>query len=144
MPEGVRRLAGDRVRAVGYVEDVRQFLESCRLTVAPLRYGAGIKGKVATSLSHGVPVVASSIAIEGMGCEHGIHALVADSVAEWVDAVAMAYTDKELWQRLSENGLDFMRELYSLEAGKSDCNPILEALGSPLSITLSKSRMVTR
>ena len=90
MPEGVRRLAGDRVRAVGYVEDVRQFLESCRLTVAPLRYGAGIKGKVATSLSHGVPVVASSIAIEGMGCEHGVHALVADSVEEWVDAVTIA------------------------------------------------------
>ena len=103
-------LANDRIKAIGYVEDLSQFLENCRLTVAPLRFGAGIKGKVITSLAHGIPVVASSLAVEGMGCEHGVHLLVADTIAEWTESIARVYTNEDLWEYLSDNGLALMRE----------------------------------
>lgn len=132
MPEEVRNLNGAGVKAVGYVEDLEQFLESCRLTVAPLRYGAGIKGKVASSLCHGVPVVASPIAVEGMGCEDRVHVLIAETVQEWADAIAEAYCNETLWQRLSANGLELMRKVYSPEAGKSRLAAILGELGCPL------------
>ena len=49
----------------GYVEDLKPLFRSVKLSVVPLRYGAGIKGKIATSLSFGVPVVASPLAVEG-------------------------------------------------------------------------------
>jgi O-antigen biosynthesis protein len=134
MPESVARLAGDRIKAVGYVKDLAQFLESCRLTVAPIRYGAGIKGKVISSLSHGVPVVATSLAAEGMGCEHGVHLLVANTIAEWTESVARAYEDENLWEHLSHNGLTLMREEYSLDTGLTRLGAILHRLECPLPI----------
>ncbi len=132
MPEAVRGLASDRIRALGYMENLTQFLENCRVTVAPLRFGAGIKGKLITSLAHGVPVVASSLAVEGMGCEHGVHLLVADSIAEWTEAVARAYSNEDLWEYLSDNGLRLMRETYSFEAGLPRLQTMLRRLGCPL------------
>ena len=132
MPQSVSSLADDRVKAIGYVEDLGQFLENCRLTVAPLRFGAGIKGKVITSLGLGVPVVASSLAVEGMGCEHGVHLLVADTIAEWTESVARIYTNEDLWEYLSDNGLALMRETYSLEAGVPRLQVLLHRIGCPL------------
>ena len=132
MPESVSALASDRIKAIGYVEDLTQFLENCRLTVAPLRYVAGIKGKVISSLAHGVPVVASSLAVEGMGCEQGVHLLVADTIAEWTECVARAYTNKDLWEYLSDNGLALMRDTYSIEAGVPRLQALLHRLECPL------------
>jgi Glycosyltransferase WbsX/Glycosyl transferases group 1 len=114
------------------VEDLDQFLENCRLTVAPLRFGAGIKGKIITSLAHGVPVVASPLAVEGMGCEHGVHLLVADTIAEWTEFVERAYTNEDLWAYLSDKGLALMREDYSLEAGLARVQALLRRLECPL------------
>ncbi|HSE85005.1 MAG TPA: glycosyltransferase, partial [Candidatus Binatia bacterium] len=139
MPENVRGLASDRIRAVGYVEDLTQFLENCRLTVAPLRYGAGIKGKVATSLTHGVPVIASPIAAEGMGCKENVHLLVAETTAQWVDCVVKAYTDEGLWRLLSDNGVALMRAVYSVELGLKRLQSLLDGLGCP-SLSHSEKR----
>ena len=55
------------VDVLGYVEHLSPILIRCRLSVAPLRFGGGIKGKVGTSLSHGLPCVATPVAAEGMG-----------------------------------------------------------------------------
>ena len=131
MPENVRGLASDRIKAVGYVRDLTQFLETCRLTVAPLRYGAGIKGKVATSLAHGVPVIASPIAAEGMGCEESVHLLVAETTSQWIDCVVKGYTDEGVWRQLSDNGLALMREVYSVESGLKRLQSLLDSLGCP-------------
>jgi len=138
MPQSVSSLANDRIKAIGYVEDLAQFLETCRLTVAPLRFGAGIKGKVITSLGLGVPVVASSLAVEGMGCEHGVHLLVADTIAEWTESVARIYTNEDLWEYLSDNGLALMRETYSLEAGIPRLQALLHRIGCPLPTDVAK------
>ena len=61
-------LAGDGIEVLGFVEDLDSLMAACRLTVAPLRFGAGLKGKVSSSLLSGVPVVASSIAVEYRKC----------------------------------------------------------------------------
>ena len=55
LPEGVRQRCGDGVAALGLVEDLGEIFDRIRLTVAPLRFGAGIKGKVIDSLAAGVP-----------------------------------------------------------------------------------------
>ena len=105
------------VEVVGFVEDLKPWFDAIRLSVAPLRYGAGIKGKLGTSLSFGVPSVATAIAVEGMHLEDGEHVLVADDEAGFADAVVRLYTDPALWERISDAGLSFVADTYSLDAG---------------------------
>ena len=77
-PESVRSLASEDIVVTGHLPVLDDMLDDCRLSVAPLRYGAGIKGKLVSSLANGLPSVASSIAVEGMGLAHEKGALVAD------------------------------------------------------------------
>ena len=78
-PEQIKGLASDRIVVTGYVEEVASHFERARCFVAPLRFGAGIKGKVIQSLAHGVPTIATSIASEGIGLTDGEHYILADS-----------------------------------------------------------------
>lgn len=118
-PDKVKALAKLRGVVVhGYVEDVEPLFRRCRVSVAPLRYGAGIKGKIGTSLSFGVPVVATSIAVEGMEVQAGKHVLVEDSPQFFADAIASVYDSQELWTRMSAHGRDQMLQVYSPAAGR--------------------------
>jgi GT2 family glycosyltransferase len=113
MPESMRRLASEHLVIEGYVEDLEPFFSRCRLSVAPLRYGAGVKGKVNLSMSHGLPVVSTSIGVEGMDLRPGEDVLVADEAAELARQVVRLYRDQALWQRLSANGLANVERQFS-------------------------------
>ena len=107
----------DGVEVVGYVEDLKPWFDRIKMSIAPLRFGAGIKGKLGTSLSFGVPSVATTIAVEGMHLVDGLHALVADDEGAFVDNVVRLYEDAALWEQLSVAGLAYVTETYSLDAG---------------------------
>jgi len=79
LPESLSTRSDPGVKFIGYVEDLEEYFAGIRLTVAPLRYGAGAKGKIVSSLAYGVPCVASSIASEGMGLKDGVDVLVGDA-----------------------------------------------------------------
>lgn len=115
-PAEVRALAGDAVRILGHVPDVTPFFDCCRLSLAPLRYGAGVKGKINQSLAHGLPVVATTQAVEGMFLEDGRSVLVADTPADFAAAVLRLYRDPELWERLSDGGLAVMEAHFGFAA----------------------------
>ncbi|MEH6719911.1 MAG: glycosyltransferase [Aurantimonas endophytica] len=100
----INRTGKDGVRYLGHVRDLTGWLHTLRMTVAPLRFGAGAKGKVISSLAAGVPCVLTSVAAEGMGL-HSNEALVADEPAEFAARIAELYHDPELWSALSEAGL---------------------------------------
>ena len=65
-PPEIVALATERIIVAGLQTDVRPFFDSVKLSVAPLRFGAGVKGKINQSMAFGVPVVATSVAVEGM------------------------------------------------------------------------------
>jgi glycosyltransferase involved in cell wall biosynthesis len=111
--ETVKSLASRDVVAVGYVPDLMPYLEGCRVFVAPLRYGAGIKGKIAQSMGFGLPVVTTSIGAEGMNLIDGEHVLIADSPAAFARAVVRLYTDDLLWERTSLNALLHIQTHFS-------------------------------
>ncbi len=92
------------VRVLGYVPDVEPLFRDCRLMVVPLRYGAGIKGKLGESLSFGLPVVTTSTGAEGFGLTGGVEVLIADEPHEFAAAVVRAYEREDLWERLAEHG----------------------------------------
>ncbi|MBT2117210.1 glycosyltransferase [Dyella sp. LX-66] len=114
MPEATRQeLHGNGVVAHGRVEDLDPWMDGSRIALAPLRYGAGVKGKVNTAMSHGLPVVATSIAAEGMFLVDGQNVLVADDTDAYVAAVLRLYDDPALWLRLSEASLRNIQEHFS-------------------------------
>lgn len=119
------------VDLLGYVEHLSPVLIRCRLSVAPLRFGGGIKGKVGTSLSHGLPCVATPVAAEGMGLVDRVNAMIAEDAEAFAAAVIEAYGDEGLWQSLSTAGLELVRERYSFERGLERLRRLIEAIPAP-------------
>jgi glycosyltransferase involved in cell wall biosynthesis len=114
-PSEIKALQCEYIEVPGYQADIAPYFNACRLMVAPLRYGAGIKGKLGTSFSYGLPVVASSVAAEGMGLQHRRELLIADTPEDFIKAVAELYTGKALWEQLSAAGRRALRERFSEE-----------------------------
>src|SRR4030095_12996750 len=117
-PPEVVALASKNVIVTGAVSDVQPFFESVKLSVAPLRLGAGCKGKINQSMAFGVPVVATSIAVEGMSLTHEEDVLVAEAPADFARNLVALYQSEEMWNRLSENGLTKARSLYSPQVAR--------------------------
>jgi glycosyltransferase involved in cell wall biosynthesis len=117
-PPEIVALATERVILAGLQRDVHPFFDSVRLSVAPLRFGAGVKGKINQSMALGVPVVATSVAAEGMELQDHEDVLLANEPEDFAQALIKLYESEELWTRLSENGIRKTRALYSTDAAR--------------------------
>ena len=115
MPDRVRALERPGVRIVGYLEDLKPTLDSLRLTVAPLRYGAGLKGKVLTSLAAGLPCVATPCAVEGMDLPDTLDPLIADTAEALAERIVLAYGNEALNTTLGQAGLAHIADACSHE-----------------------------
>jgi hypothetical protein len=93
-----------------------------------LRYGGGIMGKIVSSLSHGVPVVATSMAAEGMALRAGHDILVADTPEAMADEMIRLTEDDSLWQAISDNGLRAFDQTFSLASGGSAVLAVVDGL----------------
>lgn len=120
VPDSLRALAATQpgVQVHGYVPDVVPWMAGGRVAVAPLRFGAGVKGKINLSMAHGQPVVATHCAAEGMHLHDGEDVLVADDARAFADAVVRLHDDEALWRRLSGNGLDNIARHFSMDAAR--------------------------
>ena len=118
-----------RVRALGHMPDVGPWFEGLRLTVAPLRFGAGAKGKVASSLAAGVPCVATSVAAEGMLLSENAGVLVEDKPAAFAARLRDAYSDEAMWNRLSAGGLAYAADTLSLSRWQERLDALLRRIG---------------
>jgi glycosyltransferase involved in cell wall biosynthesis len=107
-PPAVLALNGDGVEVAGWVKDLQPLLDGSRVMVAPLRYGAGVKGKVTQSLAAGLPVVTTTIGAEGLNAQDGREMLIADDPAGLAERIVRAYRDDALWGSLSEAGRDLV------------------------------------
>jgi O-antigen biosynthesis protein len=124
-PSSLLAKAGPHVEFLGFVPDIAPMFASVRLSIAPLRYGAGVKGKLNSSMSYGVPVVASPIAAEGMGLTHEKDVLIADTPAAFADAIVRAYNDAALWQRLSQASLANIESNFSFALATEQLRQVL-------------------
>lgn len=110
--------ASDNMVITGHVKDIEPYLLKCRVSVAPLRFGAGVKGKINLSMSYGLPVVATSTAIEGMHLTNGVDVAVSDTPQGFIDALIRIYENEVLWRELSENGKSNVQTYYCTELAK--------------------------
>jgi GT2 family glycosyltransferase/glycosyltransferase involved in cell wall biosynthesis len=141
-PPEVAALANERIVVAGLQRDVGPFFDSVKLSVAPLRFGAGVKGKINHSMAFGVPVVATSLAIEGMELQDREDILVADEPEEFARELIELYESEELWTRLSENGIMKTRTLYSTDAARKRLEFLFsdDHLNSPAPSAIAKQQ----
>lgn len=125
VPPAIAALAAQPgVQIHGHVPDLRPWLDGCRVAVAPLRVGAGVKGKVNQAMAHGLPVVATPLAAEGMHLRDGEDVLLAGDPDAFAAAIVRLYRDPALWQRLAAHGRANVARHFSLEAAR----PLVRAL----------------
>jgi O-antigen biosynthesis protein len=112
-PQEILALQHEGLRVTGYVPDLGPLFEKTRVFVAPLRYGAGVKGKIITSMVQGVPVVTTSIGNEGLNLAPGQEALIADDAAAFAARLVEIYTNQALWERLARQAQTYVRHHFS-------------------------------
>jgi len=122
-------LASESIHVIGFVEDPEPWFARAKVFVAPLRYGAGMKGKIGQSLSLGLPIVTTSIGAEGMGLETEKHVLIADCPNNFAAAVARLYGDALLWKTLSENGKLHVDLNFSQDSAGKAIDKLIAAAG---------------
>jgi GT2 family glycosyltransferase/glycosyltransferase involved in cell wall biosynthesis len=118
MPEIIMRAHVPGLRPLGYVPELRSVLHKLRCTVVPLRYGAGVKGKVLESFAHGLPCVMSEIAAEGLELPSELCWLVAHSPDEFADKLLRIHYDDRMNDAISKAGLAYIDQRYNAEAIK--------------------------
>jgi glycosyltransferase involved in cell wall biosynthesis len=130
VPDTLKQSSSEKIIFTGYVEDLSQYLEKARISVAPLRYGAGMKGKIGEALSWGLPVVTTTIGAEGMNLIHGYNVMIGDTPEEFAQKVIRLYKDKELWESLSMNGKTTVRKNWSPQAVRKKLEMVVSELES--------------
>ena len=125
IPE-IEALAGDHVVVHGFVADLDPMYRSARVSVAPLRFGAGVKGKVTQALAEGLPAVGTSIAVEGAPVVPGRDVLVADDADGFACHVATLLDDDQKWREVACAGVSTVRRHFGPEAATATLAQILD------------------
>jgi GT2 family glycosyltransferase/glycosyltransferase involved in cell wall biosynthesis len=128
LKDEVKELASDKVVVTGYVPEVEPYFQKSRVFVAPLRFGAGMKGKIGQSLSLGLPTITTRIGAEGMGLIDHQDVLIADTAEEFAQAVIELYDNRELWQKLADNSLETIKR-YQPATVQTNLQALLSNLG---------------
>jgi O-antigen biosynthesis protein len=127
--QAIQALAGPHVKVRGFIEDLDRFLDDMMISIVPLRYGAGVKGKIASAMRAALPVVSSSIGVEGIPIVDGKHVIVADSAESQAKAIGMLLADPDLRLQLGEAGCQFMNQNWGEQASFLALGKILKKLG---------------
>ncbi|AYN03257.1 glycosyltransferase family 4 protein [Flavobacterium sp. 140616W15] len=100
-PASIMELNSEKFKIVGYVKDVSPYFLNSRIFVAPLRYGAGIKGKIGQSLEYGLPLVTTNIGAEGFNFGESENIIIGNTSQEIVDNIIRMYQNEEIWNEIS-------------------------------------------
>lgn len=124
-PSMLQKYAADDFVIVGYVPDVEPYFRSARISISPLRYGAGVKGKVNLAMQYGVPVVATSASAEGMFLEDGVNVLLADDAADFASEIMRLHEDAALWHTLKNGGHSNIENFFSRRIARDMLRQVL-------------------
>ena len=96
----------------GRAEDAFNVIGNARVLLAPLRFGAGLKGKLLDAMQCGTPNVTSSIGAEAMHAELPWSGFIADDAAEFAEKAIELYQDKRLWTEAQQNGSIILKGIF--------------------------------
>lgn len=118
-PDEIKKLESDNLKVAGFVtdEELKEYYSNCRLSIVPLRYGAGIKGKVIEGMSYGIPIVTTSIGAEGIVNAKDFLE-IADESAAFAKKIADIYNDEQKLKQHSNDGYSYIKKYFSPLAAK--------------------------
>ena len=132
-PVQINNLSNDFIKVTGYVPSTTPYLQKSYISVAPIRYGAGMKGKIGEAMSHGLPVVTTSIGAEGMGLTNRENVMIADSPEDFSDAVLDLMNDNNLYEKIKDNAMEHIENNFTPEKiGNQIQNILVELKGMPV------------
>lgn len=116
-PDEIKKLAGDGIIFKGFVseEELQSLYQRCKMAVVPLRYGAGVKGKVIEAIYNGIPIVTTNIGAEGIP-EIDQFVVVEDSADTFAKQVVDLYGDDVKLAKMAEQSQQYIKEHFSMDA----------------------------
>jgi glycosyltransferase involved in cell wall biosynthesis len=117
---------------MGRAKDAQEVVKKARVVLAPLRFGAGIKGKLLEAMQCGTPSITTSIGSESMHGDMPWNGFITDDVADFVDTAVQLYQDKEIWGKGQQNGIEIINQRYAKRLFESDFRTKIEFLRSNL------------
>jgi O-antigen biosynthesis protein len=119
-------LQNDFIKVTGYVsdEELTNYYHYCKVAILPLRFGAGVKGKLLESLNHQIPTVITPVAAEGIP-EIENHSLIAENPNDFAENICLLYKDKTAWQKYSSGGRVLIEKHYTEAAARKLLEEIL-------------------
>lgn len=97
----------------GFAENAQEVVKNARVVLAPLRFGAGIKGKLTEAMVCGTPSVTTSIGVEGMTKELYWNGFVEDDFTEFSKMAVILYVEKSTWKMTQSNGIRIVNSTYN-------------------------------
>ncbi|WP_439152463.1 glycosyltransferase family 4 protein [Winogradskyella sp.] len=116
----------------GFAEEVSKVMQQAKVCLAPLRFGAGLKGKVVDAMLNGTPCVMSSIAAEGMFGNFDTNGFIEDKPNLYVQKAIELYKDAELWQTIQTNGFKIINMRFNTANFQADFSKKLKLLSANL------------
>lgn len=119
-PEEIKQLDGNGIVVKGFLSDaeLKEIYNKCKIAIVPLRYGAGVKGKVIEAIYNGIPIVTTSVGAEGiLGVDNIVK--IADEPDTFANAVLDLYLDDDKLIQMAGNTQDFIKDNFSIEAAWS-------------------------
>ena len=143
-PREVQELAGPSVEVLGYVQDIQPLYTTSDIAIAPMRFGGGLKGKIAEAMAFGLPVVTNTACLEGFGLTPSDNVMVGDTPIEMAGAVARLFAYPALYDKIRTTGWEFVRENYSEQMIAEKVNEMLGQLDRHPRKRLSASKRLRR
>jgi glycosyltransferase involved in cell wall biosynthesis len=112
----------------GYIEMLDEFLVNMHISVLPLRFGAGVKGKLGISMRAGLAIVSTPLGVEGVDIKNNHNGIVASDSIEFAEAVIKLIEDPDLRISMGQTGLEFITKAWSLEKARLEIVKILNYL----------------
>ncbi len=126
-PESIKKLASPSIIVTGYVEDLKQYYDKCRIFVVPHRFSAGIPLKLEEAMSYGIPAVVSELTASQLNLVDEEEVLVAMNSEEFAEKVIRLYKNEELWNLIRSNSLKYIQEMCNPELMKQNLEKIFSA-----------------
>jgi len=113
---------------MGWADSVAHVMQKARVCLAPLRFGAGLKGKLLDAMLYGTPGVTTSIGAEGMYGDLLTPGVIADTPESFAELSVALYSDKIKWQQNAQRGVEIIKARYNGKAIAKDFMTRLDAL----------------
>jgi GT2 family glycosyltransferase len=125
-PESVKELSSFSIEVTGYVEDLTEYYERCRIFVVPHRFCSGIPCKLQEAMNYGIPSVVSSLIASQLNLENRKETLIAETSEKFIEYCIELYRSEKLWYEIQANALNLVRETCNPEVLKIKLDEIVK------------------